>query len=99
MTILDSELEKLIQAGATVHPDSILRHDLARELLAARKALRPFSAYAERIDGHYSSQGYPDACPAVLDPNIDGTKEIVHLGDFRRAREVLGHERTQGRLT
>lgn len=60
-----------------------------KEIERLRAALKPFADYAVRIDGHYSSQGYPDGCPVVLMPEIDGTKEIVHLGDLRRARDAL----------
>lgn len=65
------------------------------EIERLRAALKPFSDYAERIDGHHTSQGYPDTCTIGLKPEIDGTKEIVHLGDLRRARTVLQQSMTE----
>lgn len=70
-------------------PDNKWMRALYAENECLRAALKPFADYAERIDGHYTSKGYPGSCAVGLKPDIDGTKEIVHLSDLRRARDVL----------
>ncbi len=60
------------------------------EAKALREALRPFGAYAARIDTGYDSRGYQDACPVALVPTADPEKAIVNLGHCRRARALTG---------
>jgi len=65
-----------------------LMDDAADEIERLRALLKPFADYARRIDESYDSQGYGDACPVGLKPEVDGAKEIVHLSDLRRARRA-----------
>ncbi len=55
------------------------------EIERQRAALKPFADYILRIDGHYTSKGYPDGVAVGIIPGIDATKEVLHLGDLRRA--------------
>lgn len=54
------------------------------------KALEPFAAYAEAIDGSPASSPLGDICPLIVDPSLwDDTTKRPTLGDARRAREVI----------
>lgn len=65
-------------------------HNLETRIAELEAALRPFAAYANRIDDGRDSQGYPDACPLALAPGADSAKQIVNLGHCRAARDMLG---------
>jgi len=50
-------------------------------------ALRPFAAWAKQLDGHYTTQLYPDTCSMMLCPDTPNRSPSV--GDLRRARTAL----------
>ena len=78
-----------ITPTAPEHYSGQIMAEAADEIRQLRVALKPFADYAKKTDANYTSQGYPDACPLGLKPEIDGTKEIIHLGDCRNARRIL----------
>lgn len=80
--------------GVTFYPGEVAMICAALEVATAHadlvKALEPFAAYAEAIDGSPASSPLGDICPLIVDPSLwDDTTKRPTLGDARRAREVI----------
>jgi hypothetical protein len=68
--------------------DREVKTELEAEVKRLRALLRPFADYAVRLDGNYTTAGYPDACPLMLCPDKIN-QGAPTVGDLRRAATAL----------